>query len=133
MNELLLKIREFDSEGELATDEYYELIDVSNDPYIDQIIIEGEFFSLMDAVLCDKKLGECHKSVSEILLNEKEEGDVLYTGFAKNPMNNEWLTHSFIVNNGRIVESGSVLFSGYLGVPLYGAEKDNFINYWIDN
>jgi hypothetical protein len=132
MKELLSKIKEFDSEGELATDEYYDLIDISNDPYINQIILEGKFFSLRDAVLCDKTIGQCHKSVSEIMLNESEEGDILYTGFAKNPMNNEWFTHSFIVNNGRIVESGSILFAGYLGIPLYGIEKDNFIDYWIN-
>lgn len=54
----------------------------------------------------------------------------LYTGFAKIPFNNEWFTHSFIVNNGTIVESGSVLFSGYLGIPLFGQEADDFINYW---
>lgn len=91
-------------------------IDISKDPYLNRLLADGEYFLPKDGFVCDKPFGQCHKSVCEIL-EENNEDDILYTGFAKNPINNEWFTHSFIINKGVIVEPTSMLFSGYFGIP----------------
>lgn len=116
----------------MATDENYEIIDISSDPYLERLIYEGEYFIAKGGSVCDYPLGTCHASVVKILLNEREEGDVLYTGLAQNGYNDEWFSHSFIINKGKIVEPGPVLFKAYFGIPLTGDDESEFINIWKD-
>lgn len=131
MKKLLSKLKENYSDSELATDEEYNLIDISDDPYLEEIIMNGEFFSSKNAMVCDMEVGRCHQSVVEIL-KEDNKDDILYTGFALHTMNDEWFTHSFIVNKGSIVESGPIVFRSYLGVPLEGNDRLEFIKRWKD-
>jgi len=94
--------------------------------------VVSNILPLEGAMLCDYPLGDCHSSVAKILnSDEREEGDVLYTGYAMNNYNNEWFQHSFIVNNGKIIESGSVLFKSYFGIPLIGDQEKDFISQWL--
>lgn len=129
---ILSLLKDFNPDSELATDEFYNTIDIENDPYLDELIMNGQFISVEGAMICDYPLGDCHSSVSKILnSDEREEGDVLYTGYAMNHYNNEWFQHSFIVNNGKIIESGNILFKSYFGIPLIGNQESEFIQKWL--
>lgn len=128
---LLDTLKKYDNEAELATDEHYEIIDVSDDPFLERIILDGKYFCPEEGIVCDNPNGFCHQSVANIMSNNRLDGDVLYTGFAKNLYNNEWFAHSFIVNNNEIIESGKNLFTGYFGIPLVDNEFDNFIEQWL--
>lgn len=114
---LLKKLKEYDECSELATDEDYNTIDINDDPFLDDLIQNGKFF-VGKGLLCDRPLGNCHKDVCDIYFNEKEDGDEIYTGYAQNSFNDEWFQHSFIVNNGSIVESGPIMHKAYFGVKV---------------
>ena len=131
LERLLKVLQSHDPESYLATDENYEIIDISDDPYLERIILEGEYFTPKDTMLCDKPLGTCNKSVCEILKEESEEDDILYTGLAKNSINDEWFVHSFIINKGIVVEPGPIAFSAYFGIPLVGNELEEFMTVWL--
>lgn len=113
----------------MATDEHAELVDVSDDPYLNALVESGILFEPEKGIVCDFPLGQCHQSVAMILLAPKE-GDRLFTGYALNTPNNEWFQHSFVVNDGQIVEPGPTLFAAYYGVELVGDDREKFVAYW---
>ena len=120
---------------ELGTDEYGNLIDVSRDPYLSRIIDGGELFNLRipgaveKAFLCEKAAGRCHENVANIILSNENPLDRLFTGFALSD-SDEWFTHSFIVNDGGIVESGEGLFQAYVGIELKDGDRELFLTEW---
>lgn len=135
LERLLGFLNEMVPDTALATDEHGETIDLSEDPFVPQILERGECFNLMEpgsqqeAFLADLERGDCHANCANIIKQGVEPEDRLFTGFALAD-NGEWFTHTFIINGGSVVEPGSELFLCYVGVELTGDDKANFVDYW---
>ena len=110
---------------------------VKYEPFLKEIIERGEFFDCR-ARDCNYTLsmpfGRCHMNVAEVFSNEvdKEEGDIIYSGYALNSIL-EWFPHSWIVNkDGNIVETFSALQVAYYGYAFDKFEEMVFVEYWLD-
>lgn len=136
LRSLALRIDGFDELGDtsLATDEFGETIDVSEDPFIPEILTSAAFFNPFDGdkdFFClDGPDGQCHSICCNFLLKNDslDHGYRLFTGFALHKMSDEWFTHSFIINNDcAIVEPTSTQHRLYVGIELSGEKLKNFI------
>jgi hypothetical protein len=126
---------------QIATDDEYNEIDYSDDPYLKDLIANGKLFipvnesenkEAIDEV-CDNQNGFCHQAISDLYIHNKQDGDKLYTGYCLNQYNNEWFQHTFIINskNG-IVEPTSVLHNAYFGFELKNNKLEEFLRVWSD-
>ncbi len=120
---------------ELATDEHYQTIDVSRDPFLPRIMEQGQGFSTMthDTFVQSRCLnqgsGRCHTICAEYLIENPESGYQLFTGFALSE-SMEWFTHTFLVHNGSIIEPSDELHLYYVGIELTDNDKDVFLCEW---
>lgn len=121
-----------DNYSAFATDEFGMELDNSEDPYLPALLAHGECFILPhgeQGTVCDYPPGTCHASCADLLQNDPDPADRLFTGYALHDAN-EWFQHTFIVNNGMIVEPGSELFLAYFGVELKGKDREVFLATW---
>lgn len=119
----------------LATDEHYQTIDVSKDPFLPRIIEQSKGFDMMDGYMILKSSclnqghGRCHFICAEHLVKNPDSGHQLFTGFALSD-SMEWFTHTFLVHNGCIIEPSDELHLYYVGIELTDNDKDVFLCEW---
>ncbi|MGN5048828.1 hypothetical protein ACTG16_23285 [Aeromonas sp. 23P] len=125
----------FFGDTELATDEHYQTIDVSKDPFLPRIMEQSQGFDMMDSYMIlkssrlNKGHGRCHFICAEHLVKNPDLGHQLFTGFALS-YSMEWFTHTFLVHNGCIIEPSDELHLYYVGIELTDNDKDVFLCEW---
>ncbi len=120
------KLREFISDGVLATDEYGEKIDVSDDIFLENILENGKLKIIEENeenFCLDLDYGLCHQNCLWYIESKHYLNEELYTGFALNE-SGEWFVHTYLMEGNVIVDPSKETYIAYFGIKLNVKEID---------